>query len=190
MASTAAALNGVIVAAMCVLLLHSSMGQQATPTPHCPDHTGQKPVPVLAPVPTPLSATPAPAPTLPSAPPPVTPSPAPAVDCSSYCSLTCTSRCEAYRKDGLAKCDADAAAAFNGCYESCTTKNCPGKSCVHSGCGNTTCSCDNTNARSCCQSCGSAISLSYSQCRSPYERGMYYCMLSCTSDCNKNCTQG
>ncbi|PAN20795.1 hypothetical protein PAHAL_3G411800 [Panicum hallii] len=176
MASTAAALNGVLVTAVCAVLLHSSMGQQPSPTtPDCPDHTGQQPVPVPAPAPTPL---------------PVTPPPAPAVDCSSYCTSTCTSRCEAYRRDGLAKCETDAAAAFNGCYDSCTAQNCPGKSCVHSGCGNTTCSCENTNARSCCQSCGSAVTPTYSQCRSSYERGMYYCMLSCTNDCNKNCTQG
>ncbi|TKW28276.1 hypothetical protein SEVIR_3G309300v4 [Setaria viridis] len=171
MASTAAALNNVaLVAAVCAVLLHSSMGQQPMPTPNCPDHTGQQPVP----------------------PPPSTPIPAltPMVDCQSYCSSQCQSNCTANMGADLAECDTTYARNFNGCYGECTNRTCPGKSCVHSGCGLGNCYCQNANARSCCEECSNILSSTYIECRYIIERAEPFCMMTCMSGCKQNCTQG
>lgn len=183
MASTSAALNNrALVAAVCVVLLHSSMGQQPTPSSHCSPHTGQQPTPApaLAPIPTPPQApTPTPTPS---------PAPTPVIDCHNQCTSDCNYNCSSSADAGISKCEADAVAGFNGCYASCTSQRCPGKSCEHSGCGFRNCTCDNPNASYCCQGCASAVSSAYFTCRSAYGGSyVYYCMLSCTSDCNNKC---
>ncbi|CAL4907012.1 unnamed protein product [Urochloa decumbens] len=166
MASTAAALIGAMVAAVCMVLLHSSMGQQPTSAPPCHDNTGQQP-----------ASTPVPA-------------PAPAVDCTSYCSSQCQSNCTANMGADLARCDTDYATDFNGCYGYCTNRTCRGKSCDHSGCGIGNCSCKNDNARGCCKECSDILSSTYFQCRYFIERAVPRCMNSCMNDCNEKCTQG
>ncbi|KAG2628931.1 hypothetical protein PVAP13_3KG420900 [Panicum virgatum] len=186
---------------------------------HCSDDTDQQPAPaptpvpappptpVLAPPPAPTSTPPtptptpapppAPAPTLvPSPPPPPTstpptptPTPAPAaVDCPLYCSMQCNRQCQANATAGITQCQADAVSNGNGCYDSCTTNVCPDK-CVNSGCSFSNCTCDNTYARSCCQSCGQGIYATYSNCVNYYSRAVEYCMINCQNDCNKNCIQ-
>ena len=82
----------------------------------------------------------------------------------------------------------DHVAAFNACYESCTSHTCPGKSCVHSGCGFGDCSCHNRNASSCCEWCGNAVSSSdpvYQRCLSYWERSVAYCVMGCQDSCSK-----
>nr|TKW28275.1 hypothetical protein SEVIR_3G309500v2 [Setaria viridis] len=153
MASTAAALNGALLAAVCFVLLHSSTGQQPVPASNCPDHAAPTPPPV------PPASTPTP-----------TPAPPPTADCYSSCGSQCNTNCTNYREAGLRQCDAQNVAAFNSCYDSCTSRTCPGKSCVHSGCGSGNCTCENGNARSCCEWCGSAISSAYFNCRTSVER--------------------
>ena len=174
-----------MVVAVCVVLLHSSLGQQQ-PTPasrDCP-YTGQQPPPsptpvVPAPMPTPTPALPAPA-------------PAPVSNCTySDCASQCTPSCEAgYHPTN---CTSLLEGAFNGCYESCTNHTCPGKSCVHSGCGFGTCSCDNPHAVSCCESCRNAVypavGSAVQRCQSYNERYMGYCLTYCYDRCSKNCTQ-
>ena len=75
----------------------------------------------------------------------------------------------------------------NGCYDSCTTNMCPDK-CINSGCSFRSCTCDNTYARSRCQSCGLGIYATYSSCVNYYTRAIQYCMIDCMDGCNKNCT--
>ena len=84
--------------------------------------------------------------------------------------------------------EADLESNGNGCYDSCTTNVCPDK-CVNSGCSFSNCTCDNTYARSCCQSCGQGIYATYSSCVNYYTRAIQYCMIDCLDGCNKNCTQ-
>ncbi|RLN29836.1 keratin-associated protein 9-7-like [Panicum miliaceum] len=217
MVSTAAALNGtLLVAAVFLVLLHPSMGRQPGPAHHCPepDNTGQEPAArahhcsddteqqPLAPTPTPVPAPPppptptppptpvlAPSPAPTPTPPTPTPAPAPAVDCPLYCSMQCNLQCQANETAGVTQCQADAVSNGNGCYDSCTTSVCPDK-CVNSGCSFTNCTCDNSYARSCCQSCGQGIYATYSSCVNYYERAIQYCVINCQNDCNKNCTQG
>lgn len=204
MASTAAALKGttLLVVAVFLVLLHPSMGRQPGPAHHCPEpeNTGQEPASRAhhcsddtdqqpAPAPTPV---PAPPPTPVPAPPPTptpTPAPAPAaVDCPLYCSMQCNRQCQANATAGITQCQADAVSNGNGCYDSCTTNVCPDK-CVNSGCSFSNCTCDNTYARSCCQSCGQGIYATYSNCVNYYSRAVEYCMINCQNDCNKNCIQ-
>ncbi|KAK8458163.1 hypothetical protein SEVIR_3G309200v4 [Setaria viridis] len=209
-ASTAAALNGTLfVAAVFLVLLQSSMGRKPGPPHHCPDdNAGQQPAAPAhhcrdddsdeqpAPTPAPaaaLTATPTPPPTpAPSAAPPTTtptPAPAPAADCYLNCSKQCSPLCQANMTAGASKCQADAIAGGNSCYDSCTTNTCPDK-CVNSGCSFDSCTCDNTYARSCCDACARAINPTYFSCVNYYGRAVQYCMINCQDDCNKKCTQG
>ncbi|CAD6270739.1 unnamed protein product [Miscanthus lutarioriparius] len=186
MASAVAALKKALLVAVCVmLLLHSSMGQQppTTSPASTPPYTGQQPPPpspppvVPAPTPTP-TPTPVPAP-MPT-PTPASPAPSPISNCTySDCASQCTPSCEAgYHPSN---CTSLAEGVFNGCYESCTNHTCPGKSCVHSGCGVGTCSCDNPHAVSCCESCRNAV---YPAVGSAVQRCQSY-----NERCSKNCTQ-
>ncbi|CAN6355870.1 unnamed protein product [Urochloa humidicola] len=183
MASTAAAPRStILVAAVFLMLLHSSTGRQPGPAHrgpdndsmeqqpaaarahHCRDDTEQQP-PVQAPAPTPMPPAPALAPT-PELPP--TPAPAPAIDCPLNCSMQCSSLCEAKRTAGLAQCQADLVTSGNACYDQCVTNTCPDQ-CVNSGCGFRDCSCDNTYVRSCCNACGQGLQPTYFRCVKNYD---------------------
>lgn len=211
MASAVAAVKeACLLAAVCVVLLHSSSsmgqqplapesssaspyyytGQQPPPPPASPvdcPYTGQQPTPppvVVPPAPTPIP-TPTPA-----------PAPSPTINCSySDCGAQCTTSCQASYNATARNCTALGDGAFQGCYGSCTNNSCPGKSCVHSVC-DSSCSCDNPHASSCCQSCRTAVNAAmgvggeYQRCLSYNDRYMGYCMMSCVDSCYKNCTQG
>ncbi|KAG2628932.1 hypothetical protein PVAP13_3KG273100, partial [Panicum virgatum] len=197
MASTAAALNGTLLVIVVFLVLpHPSIGWQPGTAHHGPDNTGQQPAararhchddagqpPPPTPPPSPVVAPP-PEPT----PTPPAPTPAPAVDCLPYCNIQCNQKCQAISGAGVGKCEANYESNGNGCYDSCTTRQCPDK-CVNSGCSFRCCTCDNTYARSCCQSCGQGIYATYSSCVNYYTRAIQYCMIDCLDGCNKNCTQ-
>ncbi|KAG2620499.1 hypothetical protein PVAP13_3NG096071 [Panicum virgatum] len=117
------------------------------------------------------------------------PAPAPAVDCPVYCNIQCNQKCQAISGAGVGKCEVDyeSNGNGNGCYDSCTTNMCPDK-CINSGCSFRSCTCDNTYARSRCQSCGLGIYATYSSCVNYYTRAIQYCMIDCMDGCNKNCT--
>ncbi|PAN20793.1 hypothetical protein PAHAL_3G411700 [Panicum hallii] len=163
MASTAAALNlTLLVVAVFLVLLHPSMGRQPAPAQLCPDNTGHQPA-ARAHDCSDDDTEQQPA---------LTPAPAPAVNCPLYCSLQCSPQCEANKTAGLAQCEVDYAANWSG------------------GCRFGNCTCDNTYPISCCQACGNSLLSTYFNCRNYYDRAIEYCMINCTNDCNKNCTQG
>nr|TKW28278.1 hypothetical protein SEVIR_3G309100v2 [Setaria viridis] len=174
MASTAAALNGtLLVAAVFLVLLHSSAGRQSGPALHCPDNrayhchddnTEEPPAPTPMPSPSLAPLTPTPTPT-----PPPPPAQAPAVDCSLNCSMQCSPLCQANMTAGIDQCQADAISGGSGSYDICTANMCP----------------DN-----CCQGCGQATVPTYLSCVNYYNRAIQYCMINCQDACNKNCTQG
>lgn len=118
--SAAAALKqACLVAAVCLVLVHSSLGHhphplRARPQPAASNchYTGQKspapklqppPPPTQVPVPPPRAPPPPPTPTLPA------PAPAPApVNCTrSYCASYCSPICEDDRAAGAARCESD-----------------------------------------------------------------------------------
>jgi hypothetical protein len=88
----------------------------------------------------------------------------------------------------MAKCESEYVTNVKGCYDSCTSHVCPGDSCVNSGCGYGHCPCDNANATSCCQWCGSGVLPQYFSCRNYYDRAVEYCMKDCQNTCYKNCS--
>ncbi|CAL4892474.1 unnamed protein product [Urochloa decumbens] len=186
--ATVAALNGtILVAAVLLVLLQSSVGRHPGPGHRCPDddYTGQQPAAAGAhrcPDDTEQALAPAPTPT-------PTPAPAPAVDCPLYCSMQCRPLCDANRNAGYELCQANLAANGTVCYDVCTTNSCPDK-CVDSGCSFSNCTCDNSYARSCCSACGQGLLPTYSSCLNHYDRAVGYCMIDCQNECSKNCTQG
>ncbi|CAL4899650.1 unnamed protein product [Urochloa decumbens] len=173
MASTTSALNATLFfAAVFLVLLRPSMGHQPKPASRCRRRL-PAPAPMLPPSPT-LLPTPAPA-------------PAPSGHCPSYCTSQCTAKCDA---DSESHCRADSVAAFNSCFGNCKRDTCPaGDSCADSGCGIGNCTCDNAVALRCCEHCKDVPSWIYGECRENYNLpAVKDCMVSCTDNCNKNCT--